>query len=43
MLGYQSEESQKEGRYYMRYHQTIRRAMDFNKELYGDKKGKDGK
>lgn len=27
----------------MRYHQTIRRAMDFNKELYGDKKGKDGK
>ncbi len=43
MLGYQSEESKKEGRFYMRFHQTIKKAMDFNRELYGDKKGKDGK
>lgn len=43
MLGYHSEETQKEGRYYLRYHQTIKRAIDFNHELYGDAKGKDKK
>jgi len=41
MLGYHSEESQKEGRCYLRFHQTIRRAMDYNRELFGNKKGKD--
>jgi hypothetical protein len=43
MLGYPSAETKKEGRYYLRFHQTIRRAMDFNQKLYGDKVGKDGK
>ena len=42
MLGYKSEEASKEGRYYLRFHQTIKRAMNFNRELYGEKKGKDG-
>lgn len=27
----------------MRFHQTIRRALEFNRELYRDRKGKDGK
>jgi hypothetical protein len=43
MLGYHSDEATKPGRYYMRFHQTIKRAIDFNTKLYGEKTGKDGK
>jgi hypothetical protein len=43
MLGYNSEEASKPQRYYLRFHQTVKRAIEFNRELYGDKKGKDGK
>ena len=42
MLGYKSEEAGKDGRYYLRFHQTVRKAMNFNRQLYGDKTGKDG-
>jgi hypothetical protein len=43
MLGFKPEETKKESRYYLRFHQTIKRAIDYNKKLYGEKMTKDGR
>ena len=43
MLGYKSEEGQKSTRYYLRFHQTIMRAIELNRQIYGDQVGKDNK
>jgi len=32
-----------EQRFYLRYHNAISRAIELNKEIFGNLKGKDGK
>ncbi len=44
MLGSEEKpEIQKSNRYYLRFHNSISRAIDLNKQIFGDKVGKDGK
>ncbi len=44
MLGVQENQKvENANRYYLRYHNAISRAIELNKEIFGDKLGKDGK
>lgn len=44
MLGVsEKSEMHNEERFYLRYHNAISRAIELNKEIFGNKMGKDGK
>lgn len=43
MLGFVAQDTKKANRYYLRFHQTIARALLFHKEVCGETKGKDNK
>jgi hypothetical protein len=44
MLGEEEKkEIEKQDRFYLRYHNSISRAIELNKLIFGDKVGKDGK
>lgn len=43
MLGVVQEEAKSANRFYLRYHNSISRAIELNQEIFGNSVGKDGK
>lgn len=43
MLGVVHKEAKSNNRFYLRYHNSISRAIELNQEIFGSSVGKDGK